>query len=348
MAIAPMTELAHPSPTEDTSAPISTDVSSTPVPAVTSTSTSTTSSLTSTPSANRSQSNLNASSGFHIGPIKSPVALGGILVALIIAFGMLLFALMYFMRRRRRRTRAPFVQIRAPEVEKFIEKNRPQGGPGSGNGTLVKVAPGAMVEQLIPDRPRPGGNAGGYRPVGPPGGVGRPSAMPNRTNPARRSFVDRLPGRVSQFVPRSAPRALFPAGAAARRAPGPVAYSSPLRNEVTDSGPGAHVQDPFADADPFEEAEREAWMRQNGARVPVVAGHRPPEPAFRAPAASSPPNMRAPAPSDDPFAYAEMEARRQMPLQGGLEVDKRSSVASHYSQAGHEEPGKILCCLVSP
>ena len=338
-----MTEIIQSTSMTSDPSPAPTDNSNPPPPVQSTSTTSTTSSSTNSPSptAGRSQNDLNANSGgLHIGAIKSPVALGGLLVLIIVVVGMSLFALMSFMRRRKRRTKSPFVQIRVSEVENFMEKNGRQGGSKS---------PG-MAAPSVPDQPRPGGNVGSYYPAAPNGGFGKRSGpAPGRANPARRSFVDRLPSRVSQFVPRSAPRALFPGGASARRPSPPVAYSSPLRNEIKpgtvneDVSPRTLAQDPFADANPFEDAEREAWMRQNGAREPVVAGHRRPEPAFRLPDTSVATNMRAPAASDNPFAYAEMEARRQLALQASLGQDKHVSVVSQYSQGGHEEHRMSYC-----
>lgn len=265
-----------------------------PPPQVTVFETSTTHNAPATPTATRSQNNLDSSAG-RFGALRSPVALVAVILVSLFILSISLFALMYFMRRRRRRAKAPFAQIVTPNTLIGSGGNARNGngnnGAGQGGpvGGTVRVAPGAMVERLVPDRPRPAYDA-----------------PPPRQN--RRSIMNRLPPIVTQFQPRTAPRAVF---TQQQQQHPPPQYTSPLRNEVV------------SDEDPFVVAEKEA-LKRKGEIIPQSYDGPPP----------LPPGAGRGRSAEDPFVAAEIEARAQMSqLPAHLIVANRASVMSHYSQA---------------
>lgn len=273
----------------------------------------------STPSASASgtadRSSNNLSSGETAAQkAKSPFIITVSVVFTVFVLCIVMYALMYFMRRRRRRMtapKAPYMQISEQtalffsSIKKSGEKLGEVGrdiarksvfGHGGGTGAS-RIRDSAMVEQLVPDKPKLpvtyGAVAASRTRRGPPPAPGPPMMQQAGHSPPLRS----APPQLSPASFRQAPRSLFPPrspiprtgalhtprsplsppssarayiprispvgeGRAARPLPPqPIALPPPARTVGLPRSPRI-AEHPFAD--PFVTAEAEARARERG------------------------------------------------------------------------------------
>lgn len=264
----------------------------------------------------RSQNDLNITNTVGKLKLSSPLILVAvILVSLFIVFTSL-YALLYFLRRRRRKAKAPSgrIQVLPTSAAAYFAKEGGNKGSQQEGKTNVKVAKNTMVEQLVPDRPRPA-----YRmPHG-----------PSPLNPtARRNPGARPPPIMTEFMPGKAPRSHFPP-------------RQPLLGNQVVASRGTGLADDDDVRNPFVQAELEAREKMIGGGG--ASAGKGPLPGF---SAFPPPYSRHTEPVENPFAVAEMEANMRTVVTEADDKTRsgvRDSMASQYSQADHDHPSMYSC-----